>query len=214
MSGPPKDSPPKDSPLDNTRSLGQLISELSEDGLAIIDNALPASCLTEISAYREQLSAQDFRPSGVGRGKAQLEASIRTDEIHWLEPGAQQLREFFAAMELIRTAVNQQFLLGLFDFECHFAQYAPGGFYKKHIDAFRGQSNRKLSLILYLNEHWQSGDGGELIIYQPDDHEQIKARVQPQFNRLVCFLSEDFPHQVIPSNKLRHSLTGWFRIRE
>jgi SM-20-related protein len=207
-------SSPKNSPLTDVSRLDQLIGELGKDGLAIIDDAFSASCLTEITAYREQLSAGDFRPSGVGRGNAKLEASIRTDEIHWVEPNTQALQEFFAAMELIRAGVNQRFLLGLFDFECHFAQYAPGGFYKKHIDAFRGKSNRKLSLVFYLNEQWQSGDGGELIIYQPQNHEQIKALVEPRFNRLVCFLSEDFPHQVMPSNKLRHSLTGWFRIRE
>lgn len=62
-------------------------------------------------------------------------------------------------------------MLGLFSFESHFAHYAPGAFYKTHVDAFKGQANRVLSVVYYLNEAWGAKDGGEMVLYsdtQPD----------------------------------------------
>jgi len=31
-------------------------------------------------------------------------------------------------------------------------------------------------------------------------------------NRLVIFLSEEFPHEVLPANTHRYSIAGWFRV--
>jgi SM-20-related protein len=36
--------------------------------------------------------------------------------------------------------------------------------------------------------------------------------VIPQLNTLVLFLSERFPHEVLPAKRVRYSLTGWFRV--
>lgn len=37
-----------------------------------------------------------------------------------------------------------------------------GDFYLKHLDSFRGNENRKLTTVFYLNENWTPADGGEL----------------------------------------------------
>jgi len=37
--------------------------------------------------------------------------------------------------------------------------------------------------------------------------------VEPRLGTLVVFLSELFPHEVLPSNRDRLSLTGWFLER-
>jgi SM-20-related protein len=63
---------------------------------------------------------------------------------------------FLAWMETVRLGLNQRLFLGLFDYECHYASYAPGAFYKKHFDTFKNQinpaqPNRVLSTVLYLN---------------------------------------------------------------
>jgi SM-20-related protein len=94
--------------------------------------------------------------------------------------------------------------LGLKDFECHFAIYPENTFYKKHIDRFQQNAHRVLSFVLYLNENWQKGDGGELGIY-PDKEEHI---VEPVAGRLILFRSEIL-HEVLLSHKERISLTGW-----
>ena len=53
-------------------------------------------------------------------------------------------------------------------YEFHYALYETGSFYKKHMDQFRNNDSRKYSMIMYLNEGWQDGDGGELNIHHED----------------------------------------------
>lgn len=73
-------------------------------------------------------------------------------------------------MEQIRCEVNRHFFLGLFEYEAHFAKYEAGDFYLKHLDSFRGNENRKLTTVFYLNENWTPADGGELKIYDLQDN--------------------------------------------
>jgi SM-20-related protein len=72
-------------------------------------------------------------------------------------------------VQALQLYLNKQLLLGLFSFESHFSHYAPGDYYKRHKDAFKGEANRVLSLVLYLNSAWQQDDGGELVLYAPED---------------------------------------------
>ena len=113
-------------------------------------------------------------------------------------------------MDGLRQALNRGLYLGLEDFECHFALYPPGAFYQKHLDRFRDDDRRTVSAVLYLNDDWQPQDGGELRLYLPDGAER---EVPPLGGSLVLFLSSDFPHEVLPANRERLSLTGWFRRR-
>ncbi len=107
--------------------------------------------------------------------------------------------------------MNRRLLLGLFAFESHLARYQAGDFYKKHRDALRGKSNRKVSLIVYLNRNWQPLDGGELVLYSADGESEL-VRVLPQLGTAVAFLSEEFPHEVLPAARERRSIAGWFRV--
>jgi SM-20-related protein len=107
--------------------------------------------------------------------------------------------------------VNRSLFMGLFSFESHFACYEPGKFYKRHVDAFKGQGNRVLSLVAYLNDDWTSEDGGELVLYA-DESDLIGTRVLPTKGTFVVFLSEQFPHEVLPAARSRHSVAGWFRV--
>ncbi|MEF1189887.1 2OG-Fe(II) oxygenase, partial [Vibrio parahaemolyticus] len=38
------------------------------------------------------------------------------------------------------------------------------------------------------------------------------ATIPPRGGRLLVFLSEQFPHEVLPTNAQRFSIAGWFRI--
>jgi SM-20-related protein len=114
-------------------------------------------------------------------------------------------------MDEFRLAINQRLFLGLFDYESHYAIYPKGAFYKKHLDAFKGKSNRVLSTVFYLNKDWQAHNGGELLIYKPESEEVLET-VQPNLGRLVIFLSEQFPHEVLPAQQQRYSIAGWFRV--
>ena len=76
---------------------------------------------------------------------------------------------------------------------------------------FKGQQNRVLSLVVYLNPGWQHEDGGELVLYR-DESDAEGIRVTPLMGTVVVFLSEEFPHEVLPAQRDRYSIAGWFRV--
>ena len=65
--------------------------------------------------------------------------------------------------------------------------------------------------MTYLNPQWRCGDGGELLIYR-DEH--LIAAVPLLVGTLVCFASEDIPHQVGVTRCDRASIAGRFRVRK
>jgi len=136
---------------------------------------------------------------------------VRRDRVRWLDRGHAPVVCNLDWAEQLRQRLNQELCLGLFDYECHYAHYPKGAFYKRHVDAVKGLSNRRLSTILYLNPSWQAGDGGELVMYAGEGQAVLET-VSPAFGSMVLFLSEEFPHEVLPAKRSRYSLTGWFRI--
>jgi len=190
----------------------QVATELRGPGYIVIDNALPLPLANALHKRVVSLREQgEMTEAGIGRGSDHMLATrVRQDSIHWLENSEKSEAGWITAMEKLRLRMNQELLLGLFSYESHFAHYAPGQAYKKHLDAFRGQSNRVLSTVYYLNPDWQPGQGGELRIYDEADTEL--ETIAPLFNRLVIFLSEEFPHEVLPGSFNRNSIAGWFRV--
>lgn len=91
------------------------------------------------------------------------------------------------------------------------ALYKKGDFYKKHLDSFRGNANRMVTTVLYLNPNWHPDWGGELVIYS-EDSSQVLAKILPEMGKLVVFMSEQIPHEVLPTLHPRVSVTGWFRL--
>jgi SM-20-related protein len=83
--------------------------------------------------------------------------------------------------------------------------YPPGSFYKRHLDQFRKDDHRKLSVICYLNEDWHEEHGGQLRMYLPEE----TVDFLPLAGRLVCFRSDQIEHEVIAGTRERRSLTGW-----
>jgi SM-20-related protein len=159
----------------------------------------------------------DFKRAGVGRGETlEVREEIRRDQILWLQPGEGTVEQeiYLARLEILRLALNQRFFLGLFEFEGHFAIYPEGAFYKPHLDRHAGTDDRIVTVILYLNSHWQLGDGGELKLWT-DAGEKSGAfeLIQPRMGTVICFMVGDFWHEVLPAHKTRMSITGWFRRR-
>lgn len=191
-----------------------LIAEaVGERGYALVDGALPPAMVDALFVHQSRLDGDEFSPAGVGREQAhQLNRFVRGDEIAWIEPDQPVGRDFMAWMEQLRLGVNRRLFLGLFDYEAHFARYPAGAFYRRHRDAFGdGSTNRVLSTVLYLNPNWAPGDGGELLLFDGDETEPLET-VQPVYGRLLVFLSERFPHEVLPTRRTRYSIAGWFRV--
>ena len=68
-------------------------------------------------------------------------------------------------MEGLRQQLNRELFLGLDEYESHFALYAPGAFYRTHLDRFRDDDQRTVSVVIYLNDSWLPGQGGALRLH-------------------------------------------------
>lgn len=192
-----------------------LIDGMLANNFGLIDGFLTDG---ETAQLAERLGARraagQFREAGIGNGQATVEKAIRGDEILWLDTTTATPEEttFLDRVQQLIDYLNRTCYLGLRDYELHYALYPTGTFYKRHLDRFRGDSKRKLSLIYYLNKDWQPTDGGQLALYlpQPDGSEET-VQVAPLGGRLVCFDSGLLEHEVLPANRDRLSLTGWLR---
>jgi SM-20-related protein len=201
------------------KSYEYLVECIGEKGWCVISGFLEAAMANDL--WKESDKAwQDggFRRAGVGRGnELVIREDVRTDHVMWLSDEAttpcQKL--YLDRLESLRVTLNRHLFLGLFDFEGHFAVYPEGGFYKPHLDRHRDSRERLVTVILYLNPDWKLGDGGELRLWTtPGDQEGEFVIVEPKLGTLVCFLSGDYWHEVLPANKSRASITGWYRGRE
>lgn len=153
-----------------------------------------------------------MKQAAIGRDhQFSAQPGIRSDVTMWLdgENGAQN--EYLRLMDALRVDLNRAMTLGLFDFEAHYALYEAGGFYKKHVDALKGQRNRIVSTVTYLTPGWREEDGGHLVLYDKNDREL--RRILPLSGLLAVFMSEDIPHEVLPPRRARCSIAGWYRCR-
>ncbi len=203
-------------PLDEQRGQQQLFDTIARDlvdkGFSITPNALPPELAQGLWGHATNLENQQFDPAGIGREQDQtLNRFVRSDEICWINGETDIGKRWLEWAQALQAFLNRRLYLGLFSFESHFAHYGAGDFYKRHYDAFRGEANRVLSLVVYLNPGWQPSDGGELVLYR-DDTDLEGIRVTPAMGTAVVFLSEDFPHEVLPAQRDRYSIAGWFRV--
>jgi len=193
--------------------LAAVVDDLATNGWSRQALFLPGELVRALAAECRRRDAEgELNPAGVGRGVTQeVREAIRGDQIQWIDPGqAEACDQYLSAMDQLRLAINQGLFLGLEDFECHFALYPPGAFYRRHLDRFRDDDRRMVSAVLYLNEGWQPQDGGQLRMFLADD---VALDVEPVAGCLVVFLSGEVPHEVLPAGRERLSLTGWFRRR-
>lgn len=196
----------------DTRLFAGIADALRRDGYAIFPEALPASLQSLLLAHVREMPVSRFHRAGVGRQQdySQL-GSVRRNAICWINGESVAGLAWLTWTAALQQWLNRELLLGLFSFESHFAHYGPGDFYRRHVDAFRGGANRVLSVIVYLNPDWQSREGGELMLYTDGDCQGGLA-VAPQLGTLVVFLSEEFPHEVLPALRDRYSIAGWYRV--
>jgi len=203
-------------------ALETIAAGLLRAGWAVVDNAVPLAIVNALRADLLLLDTEAFTRAGVGRANNWHHVDeVRRDRVHWLEPRSGASQWYFRWAESLRLGLNRSLMLGLFDYECHLAWYSPGAYYTAHIDAFRGDDNRKVSTVLYLNSNWQPADGGELVLYESTapgaEFEStapptVTGTVRPIGGTLVCFLSEEITHEVLPAARDRFSIAGWYRV--
>ena len=193
-----------------------IIDGILTDGYGMVDNFLaPNEVVMLANRLRERRATGQFRAAGIGNQTVVVENAIRGDEILWLDEttATSAERTFLQRVSEFVEYVNQTCYLGLRDYEFHYALYPPGTFYKRHLDQFRSDSRRKLSVICYLNADWQETDGGQLALYLPGPEETSERQITiaPVGGRLVCFESARLEHEVLPATRERLSVTGWLK---
>jgi len=183
------------------------VDALSENDFVIIDDFLPIDLYQKLKAFFvEKLGEDEFHRAGLGSSKHLLDTSIRGDFTYWIDVMRDsELSEIFQLIEETISIFNKYCYLSLSGYEFHLAHYPAGTFYKKHLDQFKDRNNRMISMIIYLNENWKKGDGGELKIFRHDK----EILVDPISRRCAIFKSADVPHEVMATNVGRFSLTGW-----
>ena len=135
---------------------------------------------------------------------------MRGDKIYWMDKkhGNVFENEFLQHVENFIDHLNRTCYTGINAYEFHYAVYEEGSFYKRHKDQFKNNSNRKYSLISYLNKDWLDDDGGQLQVYQHD----LMQKIQPHSQTAVLFKSDETEHEVIIANRSRMSITGWLKV--
>ena len=195
----------------------QITSGLADRGFVVIPGFLarePVTALRGEGARRR--AAGEFHVASVGRaGTAECAASIRGDSICWIGGRTSTAPEcaLLAHLHSLCVALNSALFLGIAELEAHYACYPPGTGYVRHVDRFRDDAARVISLVLYLNDDWRDADGGALRIYATRDAHEPACELPPRGGTLVAMRSEVIAHEVLPANAERWSIAAWLRRR-
>jgi SM-20-related protein len=195
--------------LSPIEKLNEIADGLADKGYTIIDNFLSqeeVKAILQLNEFKEGL--MHFRKAGIGqRDEKQINEAIRGDFIKWIDRNAapEAIKLYLSRLNELIDFVRESLFISLKDYEVHMTMYPPGSYYKRHLDQFKKDDHRRLSVICYLNENWKEDEGGQLRIY--DNDKQVD--VLPEAGRLVCFRSDLLEHEVLPATRPRLSLTGW-----
>lgn len=151
---------------------------------------------------------------------SETQQKVRKDYIFWLDENLDAKLDIksntqltvdlmvLRQLEVLIINLKNYFRVSLSDLECHYAVYPVGHFYEKHLDITAENNKRVFSFVIYLNDTWSDIDGGHLIGYQSPS--QVIFNISPTIGHMILFKSE-IEHEVMKTNKIRYSLTGWIR---
>lgn len=188
-----------------------LINSFINDKIGITNHFISDELANHLKENLLSLLEQNLLvPAGTGNdNEVSHDTKVRGDSIYWLDRSHENEYEndFFDQIEDFIKYLNKSCYAGIKSYEFHYSIYEIGSFYKKHVDQFQNNSNRKYSMISYLNNDWQKEDGGELLVYQNYNNQKIA----PTQGKTVLFKSDELQHEVLVTNKQRMSITGWLK---
>ncbi|MCW8981244.1 MAG: 2OG-Fe(II) oxygenase [Altibacter sp.] len=192
-----------------------IITQLLQKKYAIVDDFFDASeVITLREALLETYEIKGFKKSAIGNWvQEEVDKTVRGDFISWIDESKMTQAEevFFQKINTLVNYLNKTCFLGIFQKEFHYAIYPTGTFYKRHLDTFKNDDRRKLSMVCYLNEaNWPASNGGELTLYPTED----ALDILPLPGRMVIFESQTLEHEVkeVKASQ-RLSITGWLKTR-
>jgi len=189
-----------------------LINGFMEQGFGSCEHFLEPAVINGLRNKLLKLyESGEMHPAGIGKNfDYKKNAEIRGDVIRWLdeENADEQEQLFIEKLNRFVNHLNSTCYTGINGYEFHYAYYAPGSFYKRHLDRFRSDKGRQFSFVIYLNDNWQESDGGEISLYLDD----TDIRLSPVAGRVVFFKSDETEHEVhVAPDRARLSIAGWLK---
>jgi SM-20-related protein len=188
-----------------------LIDSFVRDNIGIADGFLSAPLAAHLrDNLHRNFATRLLRQAGTGNDKgAAYDMAVRGDMIYWLDRRHedQYENEFLDLIDDFIRYLNETCYTGITGYEFHYALYAEGSFYRRHIDQFRSDGSRQYSMIMYLNLDWQLADGGHLCVHQGGDQQHIS----PDSGKGIFFKSSELEHEVLRTHRPRMSITGWLK---
>jgi SM-20-related protein len=187
-----------------------LINSYIDEKIGIAQHFIPKQLANGLRDHLKLLYRENsMLAAGTGNELVDHNQLFRSDVIYWLDRKHQDVHEdaFFDLMDKFVRYLNESCYTSITSYEFHYALYQPGTFYKKHTDQFKTDDSRQFSMIIYLTENWQPGDGGELSLYLSTGIKNIV----PGNDHTVFFKSSELEHEVLLTHKPRMSITGWFK---
>ncbi len=186
--------------------LEKIVEEVYANGYSIQPDYFDTETVLQLLTTFSNLQSQ-LKKAAIGNQDIKtVNTSIRSDKIVWLNGDEENLKAVYDWMDELQLMLNRRCYLGINNREFHFAKYDIGDFYKKHKDAFSNSAERKITILIYLNQNWKKKHEGELALYAND----AEIKVSPKAGTLVVFESH-LEHEVLPSNAERISFTGWLK---
>lgn len=191
----------------HTNDLEHLMQKVDQTGWGTISLS-PNICQSLLARLKTIEKLGLLRPASTTQSVGS-ETTIRNDLTYWLEKGHDTIENYFLeGLNELLLSLKNYFRISLTHFECHFAVYPKGHFYKKHVDQTADHNKRFFSFVIYLNLDWHESLGGKLVGFE---NANKIFEVLPLFGQMIVFRS-DIPHEVEPCLAERRSISGWFRV--
>ncbi len=188
----------------------------------IFENLFDPLLLKE--AFKEFPDLNEFQ-QGVSRFNGPTDSKLGSEYAPYSYPlPIRHLCFFFSStgfidfLQLI-TGFKENLIADPFLFGGGLHQVNQGGYLKLHTDFNTHpltKLDRRLNVILYLNEDWDESYGGSLELWDQNMNQKTKKSYLPLINRLAIFPSNDFTFHghpdplECPSNISRKSLALYF----
>lgn len=165
----------------------------------VIDDFLPANVLRKVADSFPQADEIDWHRSANPRQQklaAEDETQISDDARRLLyQLNSATFMKFLEALTGIDGLIPDPYFAG-----GGLHQIERGGYLKIHADFNRHPKfglERRLNLLLYLNDDWKEEYGGHLELWNRDMTQSVR-RILPIFNRCVIFNTTDFSYHGHP----------------
>jgi Rps23 Pro-64 3,4-dihydroxylase Tpa1-like proline 4-hydroxylase len=165
----------------------------------VIDDFLPADVLRRVADKFPQAGEIDWYRFTDARSKksAAEDETLIEDNARWLlyQLNSATFMKFLETLTGIEGLIPDPYFAG-----GGLHQIEPGGYLKIHADFNRHPKlklDRRLNLLLYLNENWKEEYGGHLELWDRGMTRSVH-RILPIFNRCVIFSTTDFSYHGHP----------------